>query len=826
MAASTGQDLVRDEFLESGDAAGVFAGRTAFVDGLVVRAFEESLATVFPKGMAVLAVGGFGRRELFPHSDVDLLLLVEEEPRSQAVRDALAAFLRRLWDQGLRLGHSMHTPSECCEVHDQNIELSISLLDQRLLAGDPDLHGKLLSALPRFFHARRQELTGHLSRLTRVRHARYANTIHHMEPNVKETPGGLRDFQLVRWLSQLRSAQQYQMPVPEQFPELEAARSFLSALRCYLHYQAGRDSNLLSFDAQEDITQQPFIRHRDAAVWMREYFLHARVIHRAALRGMETSEPNGSVLLSQFRDWRSRVSNAEFTVSRERVYLRTPQLLEQDPELALRLFVFVARHGFRLAADTAKRIGDGLPALSRHLAAPAGAWPLLMEMLGLPHASLALEAMHETGLLGAMFPEWAGIECLVVRDFYHRYTVDEHTLVAIQSLEDLYVSEDPLRQRFAGFLEEVESRALLAVALLFHDTGKAARTGMHVGDSARLADVALQRLGAPAEARKVVSFLIERHLDLSTVMNTRDLDEPSTVRFLADRCETVERLKDLTLLTYADISAVNPSAMTPWRLEQLWRVYLVTHDELTRELDTERIEAPPAFSPEMTGFLAGFPARYLRTHSEEAVQAHFVLYERARSLGVAVEVRKPNGTYSLTVAAQDRPFLLASIAGALAGFGMNILKAEAFGNRQGMVLDTFAFEDPSRTLDLNPTEIERLRLTTERVVLGKADVKHLLQNRPKAPPSTRRSSIRPSVSFNSEASVSATLIEVVAQDRPGLLYDLTSAISSAGCNIEVVLIDTEAHKALDVFYVTAEGKKLAAGLQATLSENLLKACRP
>ncbi len=193
---------------------------------------------------------------------------------------------------------------------------------------------------------------------------------------------------------------------------------------------------------------------------------------------------------------------------------------------------------------------------------------------------------------------------------------------------------------------------------------------------------------------------------------------------------------------------------------------------------------------------------------------------------MAVEVRKPNGTYALTVASQDRPFLLASIAGALAGFGMNIRKAEAFGNRQGMILDTFAFEDPSHTLDLNPTEIERLRLTTERVVLGKVDVKHLLQNRPKAPPSTRRSRIRPSVSFNSEASVSATLIEVVTQDRPGLLYDLASAISSAGCNIEVVLIDTEAHKALDVFYVTADGKKLTAGLQAALSENLLKACRP
>jgi [protein-PII] uridylyltransferase len=251
----------------------------------------------------------------------------------------------------------------------------------------------------------------------------------------------------------------------------------------------------------------------------------------------------------------------------------------------------------------------------------------------------------------------------------------------------------------------------------------------------------------------------------------------------------------------------------------------VTQDELTRELDADRIEAPPVTSPEVAAFLAGFPARYLRTHSEEEIQAHFELYERARQLNVAVDVRKRNGTYALIVVTSDRPFLLASIAGTLAGFGMNILKAEAFANRQGMILDSFAFEDPNRTLDLNPPEIDRLRMTLERVVQGKTDVKRLLQNRPKPVAPGRRSTVKPAVTFNSEASPTATLVEVVAQDRPGLLYDLTSAISSAGGNIEVVLIDTEAHKALDVFYVTSGGKKLTAEQQATLKESLLQACR-
>ena len=824
MDSVSDQERVQQAFFETGDAGAVLAARTSSVDDAVLRAFEQSLLPVYPRGMAVLAVGGFGRRELFPHSDVDLLLLVEQAPSSQAPRDALAAFLRSLWDQGLRLGHSVHTPAECCQVDDRNIELTISLLDQRLLAGDPELYAKLIAALPGFFHSRRQDLINHLSRLTRVRHARYANTIYHMEPNVKETPGGLRDFQLVRWLSQLRSAQPYETPVPEPLPDLEPGRSFLSTLRCFLHYQAGRDSNLLSFDAQEEITEQPFIHHRDAAAWMRDYFFRAREIHRGANRWMEVTEPNESVLLKQFRDWRSRVSNSEFTVSRERVLLKAPQMLTRDPEVVLRLFVFVARHGFSLAADSEGRIAEHLPGLATHFRQARGLWTLVEEILSLPNASLALEAMHETGVLGVLLPEWASIECLVVRDFYHRYTVDEHTLVTIRGLEELPASKDALRQRFAGLLEEVENRALLVAALLFHDAGKAARTGKHVAESVRLAENALQRLGAPAAVRDAVCFLIERHLDLSAILNTRDLDEPSTAKYLADRMGTEEKLKELTLVTYADINAVNPRAMTPWRMEQLWHLYLMTHHELTRELDTERIQAPPAVPPEMASFLAGFPARYLRVHSPEELQAHLELHHRAREHGVAVEIRKRNGTYSLVVATSDRPFLLASIAGALAGFGMNILKAEVFGNRKGTVLDTFVFEDPKRTLDLNPTEVDRLRLTLERIVLARENVKHLLQNRPKPAPPTRRSRIRPAVTFASEASDTSTLIEVVAEDRPGLLYDLAQTVSSAGCNIEIVLIDTEAHKALDVFYVTSGGGKLTPHQEAELKENLLKAC--
>lgn len=827
MLTHSASNPMQDQFLTHGDASAIQTARTAEVDLAVQRAFQEHLQPRFPENMALLAVGGFGRRELFPHSDVDLVLLVRQEPRPGPEQEALSAFLRTLWDKRLRLGHSVRTLGDCCSLDDRNIELSISLLDQRFLAGDQQLYAELSAALPRFFHLRRQDLMNHLCRLTRVRHARYANSIHHLEPNVKETPGGLRDFQLVRWLSQLRSSQPYQMPVPGHFPELEPARALLSMLRCYLHYRAGRDSNLLTFDAQEEIANLPFVAADSFAEWMRDYYRGARLIYRAALHWMETSEPGGSALLAQFRDWRSRVSNSEFTVARDRVLLRKPGQAAGDPEYLNSLFLFIARHGIPPAADTRRRILDSLPSLEKLLNAGAGYWPFFRELLSLPHAGMALEAMHETGLLPLVLPEWSGIDCLVVPDYYHRYTVDAHTLASIAVLEELPAATDPLRQRFAVLLEEVESRPLLMAAALLHDLGKAARTGNHVPESVRLADVALARLGASPEERRIVTFLVDRHMDFSAALGSRDLEDPAVAKALASRCQTEERLKDLTLLTYADVSAVHPTAMTPWRLEQLWRAYLVTHEELMRELDSDRISEPPlpAYPPELAAFLAGFPTRYLRTHTEEQMMAHLALHQKAQSEGVAVEIRRGSGSFVLWVATRDRPFLLASIAGALAGFGMNIRKAEAFSNRQGLVLDSFVFEDPNRTLELNPPELERLRLTLERVLTGRLDVRRLLQNRPK-PPAVRRARLHPSVTIDSDASPGSTLIEVVAPDRPGLLYDLVSAISGAGANIEVVLVDTEAHKAVDVFYVTKHGKKLSPEQQSDLKQRLLAACAP
>jgi [protein-PII] uridylyltransferase len=432
--------------------------------------------------------------------------------------------------------------------------------------------------------------------------------------------------------------------------------------------------------------------------------------------------------------------------------------------------------------------------------------------------------MHETGALKAVFPEQEQIDCLVIRDFHHRYTVDEHTLTTIRILAGLQKSDDPGVKPYAELLSELENRAALYFALLYHDVGKGTPDEGHVDASLRICQGAMQRIGMPEAERETVRFLIGKHLALSATMHERDLEDPLAIELLAHRMETVERLKALTLLTYADISAVNPGTMTPWRRSQLWRLYTLTYNELTRALNAERIEPRSADSPEKASFLEGFPTRYLRTHTEKEIDEHLKMEKKAAArAGVAIDLKKLEGAYLLTVVTADRPFLFASIAGTLSSFGMNILKAEAFANRRGTVLDTFTFADPHRTLELNPQEIDRLTDTLERVVLGKIDVTKLLRNRPPATLPSKGARFEPSLAFDSESSATATLIQIVAEDRPGLLYDLASAISREGCNIEVVLIDTEAHKAIDVFYVTEAGSKLDIAHQERLRESLLQA---
>src|SRR5882724_9862064 len=254
--SSRSWDRIKQDFFSTGDAAPVLSGLTNVTDQIAVQAYAASLAPAFPDGLALLAVGGFGRRELFPYSDVDIVLLIERESVAAELKESLSEFVRLLWDAGLRLSHSVRTIAECTEVHEESIELTISLLDRRLLGGDQTLYANLEARLPVFLERRARALNRHLSGLTHSRHARFQDTLYHLAPDVKETPGGLRDLHLLGWLAKLHK------PDADVAARLVEPHKFLSSLRCFLHYQAGRDQNLLDFEAQAEIVHQSFASFR------------------------------------------------------------------------------------------------------------------------------------------------------------------------------------------------------------------------------------------------------------------------------------------------------------------------------------------------------------------------------------------------------------------------------------------------------------------------------------------------------------------------------------------------------------------------------------
>lgn len=805
-----------DTFVKTGNARQVQETLSRLVDAVAVDAYRSTIDPILPQGAALLAAGGYGKRELFPYATVDILVLLEGESPWVSIREPLAECVRLLWDAGLRLNHTVRTVSECLEFREQNIDLDINLLDLRYLAGDQALYSRFDNKWPAFLEKNGARLAQHLARHTRIRHTKFQNTVHHREPDIKEAPGGLRDWNLIGWLQRLNP------DAVESGEKLDKAAEFLAAVRCFLHYQSHSDRNLLDAEAQERILSQPFGRTKNAVDWMRNYFHHASIIFNEARRGLGALDKIDSTLVGNFRDWRSRLSNSEFTVSRERIFLRSPAQLESDPAVVLRLLEFIARHGVAPAPETERRLEGGRASFAAYCAQPHPLWATLETILSLPRAALAIRTLEHTGLLTALFPELAATSDLVDSEAENHFTVDELALLGVERATELASTADPTRQRFAQLLSELENSAVLGLALLLHNAGKGS-AGDAVQSSLDLARQAMERMRVPAEEQREVSFLIEHQSDLAEVMSGRDVEDPATSRQLADRVGTIERLKLLTVMTYAKLAALSSDAMTPWRLERLWRAYDITQHELTRELETERIQEVPDNVPGRPAFLKGFPVRYLRAHSAAEIEQHMRLYEESRPTGVAVQLDRIEGAYRLTVVARDMPALFASFAGAISSFGLDILKAEAFSNARGMVLDTFVFADPQRTLELNPPESERLLDLIRRVAMGKTDGQRLLRGRAQADPK-KRAAAPPRVHFDSDACDTATLVEITAEDRPGLLYNLATVFSSTACNIDVVLIDTKGHRAIDVFYVAHDGRKLSPELQATLKEKLLAVC--
>ncbi|PYX90534.1 MAG: [protein-PII] uridylyltransferase [Acidobacteria bacterium] len=843
---------IRQDFGSIIHGRSAVAQRTALVDNIVLRLWTEIVShdAEGPQHFAVVAIGGYGRQMLFPHSDVDLLFVYEGGASEKQIKEKIRHFSQEMWDLKLRLSPQTRSIAECDRLDPNNLEFTIALLDARYLAGDRELFVRLhQSSIPRLVMRESQMIVRQLAEVTQARHAKFGNTVFHLEPNVKDGPGGLRDYNIVHWLSLVTAIERKRdwpdhesLISPALRSQFDSAMDYLMSVRCFLHFRHGRDDNTLSWDAQAEAAankvglDQPEVT--TAEDWMRIYFQHAKAIHRVATQLLAEIPVSRSSLYREFQSWRSRLSNSNFSVVNGFILLQQPGGVK-DPDLLLSMFSFLAEHGLKLSTATEQRIEQALPYISAHIPKGSDTWKLLRGMLSLPHAADALRAMHHLKLLNLFVPELRSIDSLVVRDYYHRFTVDEHSFMAIESLHRLAKPQSEWEKRFGELLSELEQPELLFMALLLHDIGKGLAGPDHVEASLAAAEKCLLRLEVGPADRELLLFLIASHLEISATLR-RDIFDPGTIRGFAGRVGTPERLKMLCLLTYADIKAVNLEALTPWKAENIWQLYIATSNELTRTVDQQvvhtdisdenlvriRTLASPALSKKIKAFLEGLPQRYLKTYPAETVLGHVGM---ANSLGedpVQLDLKRGRHWFELTVVTPDRPALFAKIAGVLSALGMNIVKANAFCNGSGTVVDTFYFTDRFRTLELNLPEWERFKRSISDVLCEEVDLDSLLSER------FRRDRVTPAkvkidtrVQFDDDSSSHSTLMQVIAQDRPGLLHQISSTLAEQDCNIEVALIDTEGQMAIDVFYLTSGRAKLNGSQQEGLRKALLDAIR-
>ena len=779
---------------------------------------------------AVLAVGGYGRRQLCLHSDIDLLLVFDGEIGAAEER-FLKAVLHPLWDLKLQVGHQVRALEELHEVEADNPEFLLAVLDARPLAGANHVFERFRDLCHGAGTPWRRQALESLRQLNAQRHAHFNDTIYQLEPDLKEAPGALRDVTAIRSIAVLADPS-LRANLPAGLERLDEPEDFLLRLRSILHLENGRNLNILSHELQEKSAELfgcPGSRsHQRVEALMSAYFHHARIISRLLDGSLKvtrsprpplTTEPVGENL-----EWTTegiRFADLARAALQPHTWLRAFQTaIDRTCHVSDEALSCIERHGDRYSPEEFFPTETEQRQLLQFLRPRLGLYAQLSDM-------------HHCRLLGRMFPEFQKIYCRVIRDFYHKYTVDEHTLLTIRHLESLCDPRNPRWQRFATIFRELDAPEVLTLALLFHDVGKW-KIESHAEESVRMVLGPLVRLQVPSDIVRTVEFLIRNHLQMSMTAFRRDTDDPEVVRQFANLVATENNLKMLCLMTLVDVEAVSPDTLTPWKEELLWQLYVDAYNHITLGYGDEVIdrtqaslarlqeERPPDISEgEIGAFLEGLPQRYLQLADRERVYRHVRLSRNIHPEQVHCSLELKGNNWELSVTTLDKPHLFSNVCGVLSYFGMDILRGQAMTNTNGLVLDMFQFTDEEGFFRLNPDATRQFSQLLQDVVAGRKDLSATLRGKEQGMRQRRsRARVDPIVHFDNQHSHRYTVVEIVAENAWGLLYRISHVISQHGCDIDLVLISTEGHKAIDVFHITQGRAKLTDAAQLALEADL------
>ncbi|MBI3274366.1 MAG: [protein-PII] uridylyltransferase, partial [Methylocystis sp.] len=819
----------------------------------------------FGERLTIVAVGGYGRGTLAPGSDIDLLFLLpyKQTPWGESVVEAI---LYVLWDLRQKVGHASRSVAECLRQAKADMTIRTTILEARFILGNAALFRELVESFSRGVgraNARDFVAAKLAERDVRVNRAGASRYV--VEPNVKEGKGGLRDLNTLFWIAKYV----YRVREPAELVEaglftraelslFQRCEEFLWRVRCHLHFATGRAEERLSFDLQPVIAERLGYHDRSGLSrierFMKHYFLVAKDVGdltAIVCAALEEREAKPRAMLDRFigrlQRRPAKIPAGAFSIDHDRVSVADADLFKRDPINVIKLFWMAYHYGLAIHPDALRAVTRSLRKIDAELRANEEANRLFLEiLLSCELTETVLRRMNEAGVLGRFIPEFGRIVAMMQFNMYHHYTVDEHLLRAVGALADLEsrrrVENPPLA---SDILPTIANRKVLYLALFLHDIGKG-REQDHSLAGAEVARALAPRLGFEQAETDSVAWLVEHHLAMSSVAQSRDLADRRTIQTFAALVQTMERLKMLLVLTVCDISAVGPGVLDAWKYQLLRVLYWETEVVLGGgHSAVDRKSRVAQAKEELRAALGDWSAAEFDAYAQRHYPAYWLkadlprkirhaallrdLRDAAAPLVTAVDLDHARGVTELTVIAQDHRRLLSTIAGACAASGANIVDAHIFTTADGLALDTIFF---SRAFDFDDDELRRGRRIAnfiEKALRGEIVISEAIKARSahvRAPASAF--AIAPEVVLDNSLSNISTVIEVSGLDREGLLFDLTNAISNLSLDIRSAHIVTFGEKAVDAFYVTdlTGGKIVSPARQATIKSKLLEVFAP